>query len=255
MHTRSLARLLPVAAVAALAACGSDGPSAPQSRSSLDQAFLELNSLALGPGMVKPTSVPALVPSIGDGSRCTYTTSSQSFACPNQTLGDLVFGSSFTLLGASGTPQSAFDASSTAAVRFDATLTGTAIEGPTRLAIDVKQSLTLSGLLTGPRVIDGTGTSTIAGNVTPASTPIPFTTTTTTTITRLVLPSGNQPGGWPLSGTITSQSSTSVSGLPAVPSRVVVTFSGSSRVALEVTVAGATKRCNVDLATQALACG
>jgi hypothetical protein len=255
MHARTFARLLSVAVVASLAACGSDGPSAPGSRPSLDKAFLELNTPALSAGAGKPVTMPALVPSLGDGKRCAYAAASQSFTCPTQTFGDLTVGSSFTLLAANGSPQSAFDSTTTAAVRFDATAAGIIEEGPTKLTVEVKQSVTLSGLLTGTHVIDGTGTSKVSGTIAPASTPIPFTTTTNTTITHLVLLSCDDMVKWPLSGTITSESSTLVSGLPAVPSRVEVTFSGTSRVAVVITVAGVTKHCTVDLSMGAPSCG
>jgi hypothetical protein len=230
-------------------------PVRPGSRPRLEQALLELNSSAVAAGVPRPASVPNLMPSVWDGKRCAYAAASQSFVCPPETFGDVTFASSLTLLGASGTPQSVFDSTTTAAVRFDATVTGTTTEGPAKFAVDVKQTLTLSGLITGTHVIDGSGTSRITGTVAPASTPIPFITTSTSTITRLVLPASDDADKWPLSGTIATESSTSLSGLPPVPSKVEVTFSGTSRAAVVVTVAGVTRHCTVDLASQGPSCG
>ncbi|MEO8562716.1 MAG: hypothetical protein ABI601_11610 [bacterium] len=256
MRVRSIAPLFALSLLAVAVACGSDTPSAPaSSRADLNQAFVELGLPALSAATTTIVGVPAVAPSIGDRSGCAYAGASQSFACPTQTVGGLTVTASYSLLTASGTPQSAFDATTTSAVRTDVAAIGTVTNGATKLNVDARQTLTLSALLTERHVLDGTGTSKVNGTVAQGSTALPVAITTTTTITKLVLPPSTSATKWPLSGTIASESSTSLSGLPAVPSRVEVTFDGTSRVAVVVTIAGVTKRCTVDLASQAPSCG
>ncbi|HEV7993850.1 MAG TPA: hypothetical protein VGP25_18630 [Gemmatimonadaceae bacterium] len=256
MRTRPFARLVALSALAASAACsGSDIPAAPpQSRADLNLAFVELGSSAIPAATTTIAGVPAVAPSIGDRSACVYTASSQRFICPTRNAGGLTIDGSYALLTAAGSPQSAFDPASTSAVRTDVTVVGTVSDPATRVTIDAKQTLTLSGLLTGIHVLDGTATSKVTGTVVEGSTSVPITSSTTTTISKLVMPHSSSPGRWPVSGTITSENSTSLSGLPPVQTRIEITFDGTGRGGMIITVAGVTKRCAVDLATQGPTC-
>ena len=255
MRFHSPARILSAAVLATSAACGSDGSTAPtQSRADLNQAFVELGIPALATVTATVNGVPSVSPSIADRSPCAYTTGTQSFVCPTQTISGLTIAASYTLLSASGSPQPAFDPAATAAVRTDASAAGTLTSAGTSLTIDTKQTLTLNGLLSDHHVLDGTGTTKVNGTVAQGSTSVPVSVNGTTTIAKLVFPPTGSASKWPLSGTITSESSTSVSGLPAIPAKVVVTFDGSSKAAVVITVASSTTHCTVDLANQNTTC-
>lgn len=241
----------------ALAACsGSDTSSAlRQSRADLNLAFVELGSSAIPAATTTIAGVPAVAPSIGDRSACAFNAATQRFACPTRTTGGLTIDGSYMLLTAAGSSQSAFDPATTVAVRTDVAVAGTVSDAVTRVTIDAKQTLTVSGLQTGIHALDGAATSKVAGTIVEGSTTVPITSTTTTTIARVVLPHSSSPGRWPVSGTITSENSTSLGGLPPVLTRIEITFDGSGRGAMVISVDGITRRCGVDLASQGQTCG
>ena len=256
MHSHLPFRLLPACLLALLAACGSDGSTAPtQSRADLNQAFVELGIPALATVSATVAGVPSFTPAIADRSPCAYAAASQSFACPTQTAGGLTIAASYSLRSASGAAQSVFDPATTDAVHTDASAAGTVTNGATRLTVDAKQSLTLSGLLAEHHVLDGTGSSAVDGVLAQGSSTVPVSMTSTTTISKLTFPATGSASKWPLSGTIATETSTTVAGVPPIPARAVVTFDGTSRVAVELTIAGATHRCTIDLASQAPGCG
>jgi hypothetical protein len=160
---------------------------------------------------------------------------------------------SFVLLDASGAPQSAFSRTGTAAVRTSTKLTGTLAASGGSLTVDQSQELTLSGLLTGVHVLNGTSLAHVvsAGG---GGTPAPFTATTKTTIANLVLPvprAGGQPS-WPTSGTITLDMMTQLSALGGpVTTHSVITFDGTSKVVVTFDEGGVLERCTIDLAGKA----
>jgi hypothetical protein len=257
MRPRSSTRLLALSLLAASAACsGSDSPSAPSTlaRADLNLAFVELGTSAIPAATTTIAGVPAVAPSIGDRTGCVYTAASQRFTCPTRIAGGLAIDGSYALLTAAGSSQPEFDPATTAAVRTDVKVAGTVSDAATKVTVDAEQTLTLSGLLTGTHLLDGTATSKVTGTVVEGSTTVPITSTTTTTISKLVLPHSSSPGRWPVSGTITSENSTALSGLPPVQTRIEISFDGTGRGAMVITIAGISKSCTVDLATQGPTC-
>jgi hypothetical protein len=188
-------------------------------------------------------------------SSCTYSASSQSFACPTVALSGLTISHSYTLLDASGKPQTQFDANTTAAVRLKSTIVGTLSESGSTLNVDQQRELTLSGLLTGSHVLNGSSVVKTSGNVRSGSTTQYVSFTTTTTIVNVVPPKDVSANPWPVSGTVMADlSSSSTSSVTDVAMRITLTFNGTSKVAVEITTGGVTTRCTLDLSSTAPAC-
>jgi hypothetical protein len=252
---RSRGRVSLYLVLAAANACGSDASLAPGSRADLSQVINELeitqSRFALSWSRPVNPTVPTFIPA-----NCAFAASAQRFDCPTQTIGGVTVSQSYTLLGSSGAPQSAFDAARTAAVRIDVTLAGRFTDFGRDLAVDEQRSLTLSGLLTGQHTVDGESTARFSGTIGPIDLPLndpgrtSINTVITTTISRLVLPPNVTAMGAPVvfrSGTITINNSTSVLGLPPMVSSAVFPFDGSNVVLVVITVNGVTRTCLVDL--------
>jgi len=257
MYARTTARLLSAALLVAAAACGSDAATSPTPNASanLDRAFAELQIPALASySGTAASAIAAITPSITDRSPCAYTPATQSFVCPTQSVSGLTVAASYSLLSATGAAQPAFDPATTNAVHTDARATGTVTSGATKLTVDAKQTLSLSGLLSERHVLDGTGTTAVNGVLAQSTGTTPVALTATTTIAQLVFPPSGSNARWPLSGTITSVSSTTIGAFPAIAARVVVTFNGTSSAGVDVSIAGVDSHCTIDLGTKATSC-
>lgn len=238
-----------LALAVAVGACGSDSSTAPNTTpATLDQALAELSIPAItsasGVFFDAGADAPALLPS-----RCPYSSTAQSFVCTPFSASGVTFNQAFTLLTASGAKQSAFDATTTAAVRVNTTVAGTVADAGTSLTVDGQQELTLSGLVTGLHTLNGASSLTLAGTIADGTTSIPIDVTVTTSIVNLVLPANTTPGTpiWPTSGTVTVQASGTIAGVPTGTQRVTMIFLGSSTVDVTVTGNGFSKSCKVDL--------
>lgn len=241
-------RLAALAAILALSSGCSDstGPAAVQP-ADLSQALAELQPSSILPLANQFSAVPLSTLAAPAPASCSYDGTSKSFICPNVSINAITVSRSFTLLDASGTPQTAFDKTTTAAVRMKTTFAGTITGGAATLAVDQQQDVTLSGLLTGIHTLNGTSLVHLTGSsASPAA--IPIATTISMTITDLVLPRSSSGSQWPQSGTIAATIvDSSVGGVPAT-TMIVITFNGTSRAAVAVTVNGVTVTSTVDLA-------
>jgi hypothetical protein len=171
---------------------------------------------------------------------------------PTDRRGGVTITRSFTLLSASGAPQSAFDPATTDAVRTVTTTVGSMGPAGDVVTIDHKLELTLSGLLRVPHVVNGVGTAKLSGRGTGGER---FTMTSAGVITNLVLPPrAAGANAWPTSGTIAIDGTFETTGMPTDRVRLEVAFTGTSRVQLTITSGGRTSRCTVDLATSLPAC-
>jgi hypothetical protein len=253
--TRVIRNAALLTATVLAAACSSDsgvGPS-PGGTTTLVQALGEM-SLPSMPGLgslASPDasqSMPALVPS-----SCAYTAASQSFVCPPTTRSGLTVTRSFTLLDASGLPQSQFDPRSTSAVRTNTKIAGKVTTGLFDTTIDEVRELTLSGLLTGTHVLNGHSTTIVVDSASLGDSALTLKTTITTTISDLVLPSSTGANTWPKSGTVTIDTVDEMGSSSAtLTTHVVITFDGTSKATATVTTGGSTSRCIVDLANPLL---
>jgi hypothetical protein len=255
-------RLAAVALAAIVVGCSTDsslGPSTNQAMT-LSQILSEMSLPALSG--VASTLSPAAAASAATPvpSTCSYSTSSQSFICPTAVMANgLTVTQSYTLLDASGKPQSQFDPGTTAAVRTKMSAAGTVtFTGSTSgtLTIDQQEDMTFSGLLTSTHVLNGLGTVHMSGAISTGTTTTPANSTTTLTMTNLVLPPMNGDAiAWPTSGTLTEDITSVDAGPLAVSTHLTMTFNGTSQVAVVITMGTITQRCTIDMAkTSALAC-
>ena len=246
-HLRPL-RFVALAAVAAIASACNDATAPAVQPADLSQALAELqpSSVAGVHSSISPAPVAGLAAPVP--SSCSYDAASKSFACPTVTVSGVTVSRQFTLFDASGNAQSAFDRSSTAAVRMQTTFAGTVASGGTTMTLDQQQDYTLSGLLTGVHTLNGTSLGHVTGTVSNGSTTTPIASTITTTTTGLVLPrSSTGAERFPAGGTIAAQTVTTIGALPPVTTNVLVAFDGSSKAAVTITAGGRTTRCTVDL--------
>jgi hypothetical protein len=235
---------------AIVSACGSDSSVAPDRRpADLGEVLTEMSlpsfTGAIVPELSMMPSASTLTPS-----SCSYSGTSQSFVCPVVTVSGLTLTRSFTLLTASGTPQSQFDPTATAAVRTSSTMAGTIASDGITFTLDGHEELTLSGLLTGIHVLNGTSVMNMHG--TDASSSGPFAMSITTTIDKLVLPA-TPADKWPKSGSILMDLTDNFDGT-SMTMHMQMTFNGTSKVLAVMTSDGFTTRCTVDLASQSPVC-
>jgi hypothetical protein len=255
-------RVAVVALATIVVACSSDSPVAPSASqaTTLSQVLSEMTLPALSGVASTLSSAPVTSAATPVPSLCSYSASSQSFSCPAVTKGGLTMTQSYTLLDASGKPQSQFDPNTTAAVRTKMSAAGTvALTGfntSGQLTIDQQQDMTLSGLLTGTHVLNGTMTMHMSGPISTGTTTTSTNSTMTMTTTNLVLPTA-QSGAttWPTSGTITEDMTTTLGDVSLVVStHMTMTFNGTSKVAVVITIGAMTQRCTMDMANPGLAC-
>jgi hypothetical protein len=234
-----------------VAAACSDSPVEPRSDPiDLATAFDELSMPALD--AVGASMGIALPASARTRAGCAFDGSLQSFVCAPVTSGGLTINNSYTLLSASGVPQSAFDETTTDAVRTKTSVVGTLSSGTESMHIDDQRTSTLSGLLSGRHVIDGNGVTHLTGTLGT----FPIDETITTTIAGLLPPlrGGN---GYPRGGTVTTAIVDAGStGFPGGSMTMAMTFDGTSKVAVTITSFGVTQHCTIDLAspTSRMAC-
>jgi hypothetical protein len=256
-------RVAVVALATIVVACSSDSPVAPSASqaTTLSQVLSEMTLPALSGVASTLSSAPVTSAATPVPSTCSYSASSQSFSCPTVAMANgLTVTQSYTLLDASGKPQSQFDPGTTAAVRTKMSAAGTVtLTGSTSgtLTIDQQQDMTFSGLLTSTHVLNGLGTVHMSGAISTGTTTTPANSTTTMTTTNLVLPPMNGDAiAWPTSGTLTEDMTNVDAGSPVVVStHLTMTFNGTSQVAVVITIGTNTQRCTIDMAkTSALAC-
>ena len=229
-------------------ACGGDstGPTN-YPPATLDQALAELSIPALSAGGASFVDVGEGTLSL-DPTRCPFSATVQSFVCAPISESGLTVNQSFTLLNSSGGKQSAFDPTTTAAVRANTAIAGTLAEQGTTLTVNGQQELTLSGLVSGPHVLNGTSTISLSGTVNDETSSYPVDITATTTIANLVLPPNATAQAWPSSGTITVDVNGSIGPVSVSQARTTIKFNGTSTVDVTMTGGGLTKSCKVDLA-------
>ncbi len=248
-----------VASVALLAACGSDSGVAPSATpaATLEQLFKEMAVpglaavAAVGGGVNAPLGGSSTVPA-----GCSFAAASQSFVCPPVTASGFTVTQSYILLSASGASLSQYDASAVAAVRVRGSVAGTMTVNGGTLTLNSQQDQTLSGLLTAAHTLNGTTTTTAQGAVSAGSGgPQSFTSNSTISVANLVLPAAGSAASYPKSGTVTTDMRTSLGASPAINSRFVMTFDGSSKVRVTMSLDGRTvSTCTIDLASSAPSC-
>jgi hypothetical protein len=261
MRSSVALRLAAVSFAAFAVACSSDSPTAPSTNktpATLSQVFGEMNLPGLGGANATLSPVPVAAVAAPVPSACSYNSSTQSFTCPAVSSGGMTFTQSFTLLDAAGKPQSQFDPNTTAAVRMTMTGGGTMVlTGNTSgsLTIDQQQDMTVSGLLTGTHVLNGTMTMHNSGTLTSGAFTTPINSTVTMTTANVVMPTGSAgSSAWPTSGTITEHMADSAAAAFASVMDMTMTFNGTSKVAVVIVFGTTTQHCTLDMASSGMVC-
>jgi hypothetical protein len=253
---RSSVAAVALVVVAAVACDDATGPASDPATP--DQVLAELSNPALASAGPTFVDIGDFVPSL-DPAACPYSADSQKFVCPTVTRRGVTLRQSFTLLTASGSKQSAFDPASTDSVRASTDVDGTLVEQGTNVRVYGQQEVTLSGLASGPHLLDGFSSIVVAGTIADGTSTYPVNVRVNTSIYRLVLPA--RPAGsapvWPSSGRITVDVSGTVAPASLNFAETVIEFSGSSIV--DVTEKGAgglagAVGCTVDLAVAKPVC-
>lgn len=241
-------RLGALAAIVALAgACSDSTAPGVVPPADLSEVLGELQPSSL-PGI---TSTLSVAPTSGFSapvpSSCSYDSATKSFLCPDVSVTGITATRSFTLYDANDNPQAAFDKTTTAAVRLKTTFAGTVTSAGTSVTVDQQQDVKLSGLLTGAHTLNGTSLGHLVGTVGTGTTATPVNTTIATTITNLVLARSSEANRWPKSGVIAATITDATAAAPISTATVSITFNGTSKATVSVTVGGVTTTSTVDL--------
>lgn len=237
--------LLAVASLS-LAACSGDGVTGNTNQpNDLNSALAQFSQPSLS-GAFAASGAPAFASTAGVPTGCAYNSGSKSFVCSTTTTAGITIARSYMLYDASGAPQSAFDPASTAAIRLLSSVKGTTSLNPGSLTIDETDDMTLSGLLSSTRVMNGTSKSQVT-IVSGSGTPQAVGLSSTMTVANLTLPATAAAGSYPTSGTITSDVATDVA--PGNTHVIMtMTFNGTSKVAVSISLEGHVQNCTMDLA-------
>jgi hypothetical protein len=248
VRSRALPAILAMAVL--VSACGADSSTGPDANQpvTLDEALGAFTNPAIAAANTALFDAGAASPAFGLN-RCPYAAASQSFVCTPFSANGVAISQSFTLLSASGAPQSAFDGATTNAINARTTMAGKISQNGTTLDVDGQQNLTLSGLIAGPHTLNGNSSTKLKGVIADFFGSSVLDATVTTSITNLVIPARTAPGAkpWPSSGTIVVES-TGVVGGAAIPSiKITMDFSGTSTVNVSRTGPGGNQTCKMDL--------
>jgi hypothetical protein len=249
-------RLIPIAASAALAACSAANDTSPTNKS-LDISTVLAQASVGDPSSFAGVRTAWALPTSSSTptlpTSCSYSSTDQRFDCAAVTLGGLTFKTSYYILDGTGTSLTTANAALATAVRVVSDVSGTlnvAAAGSSRITIDKHSDLTLSGLLSGPRVLNGTSTEHDAVTTSASTVNTTAAIDLTSTTSNVVLPSSTTTN-WPQSGSIASDmnTTTTIGSLPPVGATMhaVLTFNGTSIVTIASTIAGQTLTCRIDL--------
>jgi hypothetical protein len=186
-------------------------------------------------------SAPASV-TMPASSSCSYNSSTTLFECPAKTTNGVTVNVSYQLLDASNVAQSAYNASTTAALRTVVNVIGTISQSVNGTTVNGSFTHTgddtLSGLLTDTHTLHGVGVGTVNFSG------LALTLTTNDTIANVVLPKKSSGNPYPQSGSIITNV---ISPVPGTTARVVMTFNGTSIVTVTYVSTLVSKTCTVDL--------
>jgi hypothetical protein len=250
-------RLLALAAATLLAGCGADSSVSPNTTPvTLDQVFKEMSLPAISGATSVAVGLDGPAAALGSATPtgCSYVGTSQSFVCAPITAGGITITQSYQLLNGSGGTLSLFEPTSLAAVRMQSTISGTQSDVTGTFTINGSQDQTLSGLQTNKHVLNGTTTVNLAGTLGAGIAAEPFTTTIKTTTTNLVMPANSGAHNYPASGSITIDDTSTFPGLPAMSSRIVLTFDGTSKVKITIDGVAISGCSTIDLSSTSPGC-
>lgn len=243
-----------VLAVAFLAGCESE-PTTPTA--SVDAVLSQMASSSVAGYAAAAASAGGMsVPDVtaaGPASSCAYNAGTSFFVCPTVTSNGMTISRSFQLLDATGAPLSSPNPLTLAAVRtvvdINGTMTSTAaMTSPMTTEITRHEDATMSGLLSGSRVVNAHSTQRIAMTGTSMS----AVSNDTSVTTNLRLPTSREQK-YPLGGTIVTDRTTSLSSVASSTqhSHEEISFDGTSIMTVKMTFGTSTtvtRTCKIDLA-------
>lgn len=244
-----------------LAACG-EGPSEPSDDSAElatldvaaiagDQTFEDVAALRHHQGAIG--GFHGAVPRFGTwNDDCTYDSGSATFECPSAAHNAATHSRSYQLFDAAGTPQAAYDPTTTASATFKISLNGSVTREAFTATVARERTLTVSGLEGAESTRSWSGTASSTHSRTSHSDRVhsrSYVMNSTGVITDLVIPHPFADDSWPLSGTITRTMNFSREGARG-PGRtgtrtVSITFNGTQFVPMTVN----DRQFTLDLAT------
>lgn len=262
MRPISFGRLSLLFAAAFVVASCSDSSTGPDDPGSADLTTLLNDMSVAGVGSSSAIGTSAGVISFGaapsvsaNASACTFASATGAFTCPSITVNGVTLTRSFILRDAAGQVQSAFGpnvASIQTLTTVKGTVTATGPGGTSSFAIDRSEDMTLSGIGTADRTLNGHALSTLSGTFAGPGGNVQVNVRSTETTENLVLPKPKSSSHWPQRGTITSvvESSVTPNGQQRFDSsmRQTITFNGTSVVTISITTGFGTTTCQIDLA-------
>jgi hypothetical protein len=197
---------------------------------------------AVVPGVTAAMPIPS-----SSASSCAYSAANQRFDCAPTTMNGLTITRSYALLDASGHSLSVANPTAIVSIHsitdLKGTLTGTGTTG-TSMTMDRHDDATLTDIQAATHVLNGTATQKLDF----AATGLTFSSNETSTTANLRLPAAAAAAHWPLGGTITTDRTMTITGLPsATTSHEVLTFDGTSVMTLTLTLGTVTTTCRFDL--------
>lgn len=238
---------LATVAAFALSAC-SDSTGPDRTPLSVDEIFNEIEEVqsitAAAAGFAGAPMASHAMPAAGN---CAFNTTSQSFVCPTTTATGVSFTRSFQLFDDAGTPQSAFNPTTTSAVRAISDASGTFTNQNGSVDFSSHDDYTVAGLLLDNLTIDGSSTS--ESIVTNSQNGDVLEIDATTTINDLVIPKRRTGNRYPLGGSIETNIALTNDEQTATVS-VGIAFNGTSTATMTMSSALGTLTCLIDLSKQ-----
>jgi hypothetical protein len=240
----------------AFAASCSDSATSPTTSSSLSAAIsqtsvVDANTFAAARTMAGTTSSTSNEAPAFDPASCTYSSSDGSFTCPAKTASGLTFQLKYFLFNSSGVAMSAYDPATTATLRtvWDAsgtfTTTGT---NASSLQLTHHSDLTLNGLLSTSRSLNGTSTDHGILNSGSGTSAVHAVLDVAGTATNVILPATR--GGYPSSGLLATDitaATTSGGFSTTANARGTLAFNGTQFALLTLSSGVGTTACTIDL--------
>lgn len=260
--TRLLRSAVAASALLALVACSNDG--SPTASVDTDLAALTIDAeVGAAPGQASFPGItlapdPTYQGSVAPTDSCAYVPSTGRVECAPVTREGLTITRSFAFYDAAGAAQTHRD-SLTRSTNTRVAVSGTTSTPRGPHTVNRSSSITVSGLgrESTKHTIDGTEQGTTTATLTTDLGTVTVTETFSSATAALVIPAPFTATSWPLSGTITRQSTlTATRGSTTKTSSASekVTFNGTSVVNVVITRNGTTKSCTRDLAARTTTC-
>jgi hypothetical protein len=192
-----------------------------------------------------------------DATLCPFTAPAKSFICPQTNVDGMTFTTTFSLADSLGTAIAESNATNVATAHFIRDGKGTVYppitdQGSAQIGVNDHSDMTVTGLASGPRRVNGTTTTHYDVLLEGTSATFRSSFDLTTTVANVELPATTASSPWPLSGTITSDmkgvTTSTANPVMNTNTHAVLTFNGTSMPTMVTkTISGSPVTCRVDL--------